>query len=282
MVVKRMLGLYLIFFTALSLHAQQAGTPLSEATQTKKAKLICLYSITPGYIEMTGSSPKGMLPEIMSSFATYVKKNHGIDVTYDYRPFKKDMPIADIFQTINRSGDGVFGLVFVFITDERKKTLTFSEPIFQSPSFLLTGNSVPTISSQSEIPTHLKGFTAYVNQGNFFEDKLKELKSKSLPDLKFSYFKTYGVTNIAETISKDKAMLYVDVSGLLYAMDNKLPFKNHKLLQFTTPMGIPLSPVNSWNDLFNKFLTSGYLKSTEFKKTVSDNLGYPTLSLLKI
>ena len=280
--LKKLIAVLLFLLIAPSMLAQQAGTSLSEAMQTKKAKLVCLYSITPGYIATADAGAKGMLPEIMSSFASYVKKNQGIDITYDYRPFKKDMPIAEIFESINKSGDGVFGLVFVFITEERKKTLTFSDPIFQSPSFLLTSNSVADITSQNDVANRLKGFTAYVNQGNFFEDKLKELKAKSLPDLKISYFKTYGVANISETIAKDKAMMYVDISGLLYAMDNKLPFKNHKLLQFTTPMGVTLSPQNTWRDLFNKFLTSGYLKSTEFKKTVSSNLGYPTLNLLKI
>jgi hypothetical protein len=282
--LKKILSLYTFVFVTSSLlaQAQHAGTSLAEAMQTKKAKLVCLYSVTPGYIVTADKGTKGMLPEIMTSFAAYVKKNHAIDVTYDYQSFKKDTPITEIFESINKSGDGVFGLVFVFITDERKKTLTFSEPIFQSPSFLLTANSVPDIPSQNDIASRLKGFTAYVNQGNFFEDKLKDLKSKSLPDLKIGYFKTYGVTNISETIAKDKAMLYVDISGLLYAIDKKLPFKNHKILQFTTPMGMTLSAQNSWKDVFNKFLTSGYLKSSEFKKNVSNNLGFPTLNLLKI
>jgi hypothetical protein len=280
--LKKMLPLCLLLFITGSLLAQPAGTSFSEAMQTKKAKLICRYSITPGYIVTADNGAQGMLPEMMTSFAAYVKKNHDIDVTYNYEPFKKDTRITEIFETVNKSGDGVFGLVLVFITDERKKTLTFSEPIFLSPSFLLTANTVGDIASQNEVATRLKGFTAYVNQGNFFEDKFKQLKSQSLPDLKISYFKTYSVANISETIIRDKAMLYVDVSGFLYAMDKKLPFKNHKILQFATPMGVTLAAQNSWKDVFNKFLTSGYLKSTEFKKNVSNNLGYATLNLLKI
>lgn len=280
--LKKMHPLCLLVLMTGSLMAQHAGTPFSEAMQTKKAKLVCLYSITPGYIVTADNGATGMLPEMMTSFAAYVKKNHNIDVTYDYVPFKKDTPIAEIFETINKSNDGTFGLVLAFITDERKKTLNFSEPIFMSPSFLITANTVGDIASQSDIATQLKGFTAYVNQGNFFENKFRELKSKSLPDLKIAYFKTYGVANISETIAKDKAMLYVDISGFLYAMDKKLPFKNHKLLQFTTPMAVTLAAQNSWKDVFNKFLTSGYLKGTEFKKNVSNNLGFATLNLLKI
>jgi hypothetical protein len=261
---------------------QYKGTSFAEAVKTKEAKLVCLFSETPGYIVSSGKGVKGMLPEMMTAFAGYVKKNNGIEVTYSYEPFKKNMPITEIFETVNKSQDGVFGLVFVFITAERKKTLNFSDPIFQSPSFLLTSNTVPEVTSQKEITEKLKGFTAYANQGNFFEDKFKELKAKSLPDLKIDHFQTYGVSNIGETIAKDKSMLYVDISGFLYAVDKKLPFRNHKFLQFTTPMGIQLSAQNSWEETFNKFLQSGFLKSGEFKKIVADNLGYPTLSLLKI
>jgi Ca2+-binding EF-hand superfamily protein len=53
-------------------------------------------------------------------------------------------------------------------------------------------------------------------------------------------------------------------------------------LQLSTPMGITLSKQSSWKDSFNKFLQSGFLKSNEFKKIVADNLGHPTLNLLKI
>jgi hypothetical protein len=275
--------LAIVFFLfALVGNAQTAGTSFAEANQTKKAKIICSYSETPGYITGDKGAAKGVLPEIMNSYAAYLKKNNNIDITLSYQPFKKDTPITQIFETVNNAGDGVFGLVFVFITDERKKTLNFSEPIFESPSFLITSNKVPDIASAKEVSDKLKGFTAYANQGNYFEDRFRELKSKSLPDLKIDYFKSYGVSNISETISKDKAMLYVDISGLLYVMDKKLPFKNHKVLQLSTPMGITLSKQNSWKDSFNKFLQDGFLKSSEFKKIIADNLGHPTLNLLKL
>jgi len=277
------LFLCLVFALSNVSFAQYEGTSFTEALKSKQAKLICLYSETPGYIESTGKEgAKGMLPAIMNSFAGHMQKKHGIRINYSYEAIKNNTPIPEIFGIVNNSHDGVFGLVFVFITDERKKLVTFSEPIFQSPSFLITANSVPDILSSNEIPEKLKGFTAYVNEGNFFEDRFKTLKTKSLPDLKISYFKSYGVSNISETIAKPKAMLYVDISGFLYAMKKKLPFKNHKLMQFTTPMGVPFSKPNTWKDEFNTFLQSGYLKSAEFKKIVADNLGYPTLNLLKI
>jgi len=275
----------ILFAWLMSNHAfaQYKGTSFAEATKTKKASIVCLFSETPGYIISDDKGgAKGMLPEMMNSFASYIKKNNDIDITYSYQPFKKNTAIGEIFKIVDAAQDGVFGLVFVFITDERKKTLTFSDAIFQSPSFLLTSNKVTEVVSEKEAPEKLKGFTAYANEGNFYEDKFKELKSKMLPDLKIEHFKTYGVANIGETIAKDKAMLYVDISGFLYAVDHKLPFRNHKVLQFTTPMGIQLSEQNTWKDAFNKFLASGYLKSGEFKKTVANNLGYPTLNLLRI
>jgi hypothetical protein len=282
--IKRVI-LFLVASIAIAFHCQGQvqGTSFTEASQTKKGKLVCRYSETPGYITAADKgTAKGMLPEIMTFYAAYLKKNNNINVSLVYEPFKKDTPITEIFENVNNSSDGVFGLVFVFITEERKKTLNFSSTIFESPSFLLTSNRAPELASPNDVKEKLQGYTAYANQGNYFEDKLRELKSKTLPDLKVEYFKTYGVSNISETIAKDKAMLYVDISGLLYAMDKKLPFKSHKVLQFSTPMGITLSKQNTWKDSFNKFLQSGFLKSNEFKKIVADNLGYPTLNLLKI
>ncbi len=263
-------------------YGQLAGTSFNEASKTKKAKIVCTYSETPGYITSAKDGPVGVLPEMMAAFAAHIKKNNDIDITYDYQPFRKDAPIAEIFDNVSRAGDGVFGLVFVFITEDRKKLLNLSAPVFESPSFLLTSNKAPDIGSQSEVKDKLKGYTGFVNKGNYFEDRLKDLRSKSLPDLKIDYFKGYTVDNISETISKDKALLYVDISGLLYAMEKKLPFKSHKLLQLSTPMGIILSKQNTWETAFNKFLQSGFLKSTEFKKIIADNLGYRTLNLLKL
>lgn len=266
-----------------NLLAQYSGTSFAEANQTKKANLVCVYSETPGYITSSDKDiPVGMLPEIMKSYAAYLKKNNGIDVTYSFQPFKKDTPINEIFDKVTTSKDGVFGLVFIFITEERKRTMNMSSSIFESPSFLLTSNTVPDIKSNSDVSSTLKGFTAYVNQGNFFEDRFKELKAKSLPDLKIAYFKSYNVSNISETLAKDKAMLYVDISGFLHASKNRLPFKSHKLLQLSTPMGIIFSKQSTWDDSFNKFLQSGFVKSTEFKKIVADNLGHHTFSLLKL
>jgi hypothetical protein len=218
----------------------------------------------------------------MNSYAAYLKKNHSIEVSYTFQSFKKDTPISEIFDKVTNSQDGVFGLVFIFITDERKKTMNMSSTIFESPSFLLTSSSVPDITSMDEVQTKLKDFTAYANQGNFFEDRFKELKAKSLPDLKIAYFKSYNVSNISETISKDKTMLYVDISGFLHASKSRLPFKSHKVLQLSTPMGILFSKKSTWDDSFNKFLQSGFVKSSEFRKIVADNLGLHTFNLLKI
>jgi hypothetical protein len=264
-------------------YSQFSGTSFAEASQTKKANLVCVYSETPGYITSSDKgSPVGMLPEIMKSYSASLKKNDGIEVTYSFQPFKKDTPINEIFDKVTASKDGVFGLVFIFITEERKRTMNMSSTIFESPSFLLTSNTVPDIASMNEVSTKLKGFTAYVNQGNFFEDRFKELKTKSLPDMKISYFSSYNANNISETIAKDKAMLYVDISGFLQASKSRLPFKSHKVLQLSTPMGIILSKKNTWNDSFNKFLQSGFTKSSEFRKIVADNLGLHVFNLLKI
>lgn len=271
------------FSTITKLLAQYAGTSFAEANQTKKANLVCVYSETPGYITSgEKKEPVGMLPEVMKSYASYLKKNYGIEVVYSFQAFKKDAPISEIFEKVTASKDGVFGLVFIFITAERKKTMNMSSTIFESPSFLLTSNTVPDVKSMEEVSARLKGFTAYVNQGNFFEDQFKELKAKSLPDLKIAYFKSYNVSNISETLAKDKAMLYVDISGFLHASKSRLPFKSHKLLQLSTPMGIIFSKQSTWDDSFNRFLQSGFVKSNEFKKIVADNLGPHTFDLLKL
>ena len=282
--LKTHLFLFISVITIIKSHAQFTGTSFAEATQTKKANLVCVYSETPGYITSSANKakPVGMLPEIMTSYAAYLKKNNNIEVSYSYQAFKKDTPIADIFDKVNNSQDGVFGLVFIFITDERKKTLNMSSTIFESPSFLLTSNTVPDIATAEEVPAKLKGFTAYVNQGNFFEDRFKELKAKSLPDMKIAYFNSYNANNISETIAKDKAMLYVDISGFLQASKSRLPFKSHKVLQLSTPMGIIFSKKSTWDDSFNKFLQSGFVRSTEFRKIVADNLGLHVFNLLKI
>lgn len=260
-----------------------AQTSFAEANRTKKAQFTCLFTETPGYIETRKDGKvAGMLPEIMSAFSAHLKMKFGIDAIVRYQALAKDTPINDIFSQVHKGEDGLFGMVFVFITEERKKLYSFSDPIFMSPSFLLTSTSTQEVTGQGDLASRLKGFTAYVNKGNYYEAKFLDLKAKSVPDLKIGYYDTYSAKNIAETLAKDKAMTYVDISGFLYAMENKIAFRNHKALQFTTPMGITLSKRSTWKEEFNNFLQSGFLKSTEFKKIITDNLGYPTLKLLGI
>jgi len=281
--IRNSLFLLVFVFVSFITNAQFAGTTYDQAMKTKKATLVCLYSETPGYItSVDGKAPVGVLPEIMNAFVKQQKATSGIDITLDYQSFKKDMPITEIFSTVTRSKDGVFGLVFIFMTEERKRTLNFSSPIFESPSFLLTKSNVPDLSSKKDASEKLKGFTAYANQGNYYHDRFTDMKATLLPDLKIDFFKTYSSTNITETVKKDNAMVYVDISGLLYTMDKKVPFKNHKELQIATPSGLILSENNSWKKPFNQFLQSGFLKSDEFKKIIADNLGYRTLNLLKL
>jgi ABC-type amino acid transport substrate-binding protein len=281
--IKYYLSVLLFLLIIVSATAQFSGTSFPEAQKTKKAKLVCLYSKTPGYISTDDQNKiKGLLPEIMNAFAGYLKKKHTIDANFQYEPFKNNTPLNDIFKTVNNANDGVIGLIFIFITEERKKTLNFSSSIFESPSYLITSNTVSDITSTKEIGEKLKGYTAYVNKGNLYEDRFNELKSKYIPDLKVDYLKTYGTSNITEILNKEKSVQYVDVSGLLYLVDNKIPMKNHKFLQLSIPMGIIFPQKNSWTAEFNIFLGSGFLKSSEFKKMVADNLGLPTMRMLKL
>lgn len=262
--------------------AQLSGTSLTEATRTNKATLTCPYSESPGYImSISKSAPQGLLPDIMAAFATYMKDKYGMDIQYTYQSVKPNTPLAQTLQNITTAGDGVFGLIFIFMTEERRKTLTFSSPIFNSPSFLLTSNSTPVITSVEEAATILKGHTAYTNQGNLYDSKFKELK-KSVPGLGIEYWQSYGTTNISPTLLKDKTLLYVDITGMLYATKNRLLFKNQKFFQFTMPMGIIFPQSTTWKKPFDEFLASGFLKSSQFKKIVANNLGYPTLQFLQL
>jgi hypothetical protein len=273
-----------IFLFAVSIAGfSQNATSYADAVKSKKGTIICQYSETPGYITTNEKGAvSGLLPDIMNSYALHVKEKEGIDLKVSFVPVRKNSPITEIFSNVSNAGDGIFGLVFIFLTEERKKTLNVSSPIFESPTFLLTPQSAPEVTSDKEIAEKLKGYTAYVNKGNFYEDKFRELKGKHLPDMKLEYFQTYGVSNISETLNKEKSMQYVDISGYLHSIKNNLPFKNQKHLQFYTPMGIFFSKKNTWDDSFNKFLQSGYLQGVKFKKSIADNLGTPTLKFLKI
>jgi hypothetical protein len=264
-------------------HAQFSGTSFADAQKSKKAALVCLYSLTPGYIERGNDGvAKGLLPEIMKAFASYEKKKNSIEISYQYEPVKNNTPMNEIFKAVHTSDDGVIGLIFVFITEDRKKNYNFSSTIFESPSFLITPSNVADITSEEDARTKLKGFTAYVNKGNFYEDRFKDLKSKYVPDLKIEYLKTYSATNSVDVLGKEKSAQYVDISGLLYLLDNKIAMKNQKALQFSIPMGITFSAKSSWITEFNTFLADGFLKGSDFKKIVADNLGVATMRMLKL
>ncbi|MFN9501096.1 MAG: transporter substrate-binding domain-containing protein, partial [Chryseotalea sp.] len=132
-----------------------------EKVKTQGGTLTVVYCEQPGLIykdEATGKM-KGVCADILDDFSAFVNKNYGKTITINYalkeQTFSKFLQIAQ--QTSN-----IMGISNVTITDERKKTMKFTPAFMSNLVVLLTHKNAPSISSLSQIPTSLNGYTAKV------------------------------------------------------------------------------------------------------------------------
>lgn len=282
----RKLSLLLILSIAsLSFATAQglSGDSWASTKAKKSGKVTVTYTHAPKFAEVIGGQRKGLCFDIMKDFVAYVKTQHGVNLTIDYKDLTDAHDFDQFLNTVKVSKGGVFGLGDVTITQARKKTYNFSNPYFSNVAILATNNSVPTLSSMANISKEFAGKTALVQNGTTHEDRVKVIKAKYFPSMVIETTKGFDEAN--KIVAKDpNYFTYIDFSTYLDVVSKRIPLKRHEVGdQKEEDFGFLMPKSSDWAPVFNEFLAAngGYIKSVEYRKILADNLGSHVLKLME-
>lgn len=277
--LKNLVVAGLLFST--SLQAQIAGDTFLSSRSSKSANVTYVFNNATAFAKRDEQGKvSGVLVDLMGEFETYVLEEHGISMKVDFVEIEQ-ANFAKFLSSVETSKGGVFGLSNASITEERKKRLLFSPPFIKNITVLVTHNSVPTLASLREIGVEFNEMKAYSVTSSIYLAKLEELKSSFFPNMEIELYKS-GL-GVIEALAKEReAFAVIDLLYYLDFLKKGYPIKRHKSGdEVGDEFGIVMPKSNDWAPVLEEFLNSGFLKSPEYRKIVSDHLGKSAIRLIE-
>lgn len=278
---KHALSLVLILLSNTSAFAQLSGTTYAEAQKTKTAVWAFTYTETPSFSsKQPNGSIQGVVVEVMKKFAEYVQQTEGIKVTYEFKG-KDPSDFKAFLEEIKAAHGGVFGLGNITITEARKKEYNFSPPYIKNISLLCTHKDVPTLESLDKASTAFANFKGVAVAGSTNEKAVLNLKAKYIPTAVIQ--RVESNQEAVDAIIKDKkAFTNTDFTFYLNAQRQGIPIKRHPVGdESTEEFGIIMPKSNDWVPLINKFLTTEFLKSPDYRKMLFTHIGANGVKLME-
>lgn len=268
-----------LVFGCLESSAQLKGDSFAEAKAKGTANIMFTYVETPGFAAKEGAQVGGFCIELMNEFGKWLKKEEGIEL----KPVYHDRDSRDFIRFMNgmkKSSGGVFGLGTFTITEERKNTYTFSPPYITNVAVLITNKNVPNLRSMEEIPTAFKEMTIVTVKGSLNEKRLLQIKENYFPQAQVKYVGSFGEV-LDELATNEKAFTELDFTFYIDALKQRMPVKRHPVGdEATEGMGIIMPKNSDWGLVMDRFMNSGFMGSTEYRKMIADHLGQHALKLL--
>ncbi|MEL6535313.1 MAG: transporter substrate-binding domain-containing protein [Bacteroidota bacterium] len=260
--------------------SQDVGPTFAQAQASKSAEVTCLFTHTPGFVvQNENGRMEGILVDLLTEFQSYVKTRRGIALTFKFERVPNDN-FQELMERVKASEGAVLGVSNITITEERQNVYDFSTPYISNISVLISHPSVPEVTNLGEISRAFAGKTAYAAPGTTHENRLLRYQREYLPNMQI-------VPMMYETVILDKvaadpnAFASTDFIFYANALKNNIRVKRHPAGDGESEQfGLALSKNNDWTAMMNEFLNSGYLKSSGYRKRISDHLGYHALSLL--
>lgn len=261
--------------------AQISGDTFEEASQRKSATVTYIYNNATAFAkENEKGEVSGVLVDLMEEFESYVKTTYGIVMNVRFEEVEQANFAKFLTSTETASG-GVFGLSNASITEERARRLRFSPPFIKNITVLVTNNSVPTLEKLDDIDVNFAGMKAFSVTSSIYLAKLEKIKSNFYPDMEIELYKS-GL-GVIEALAKDeKAFAVIDLLYYLDFFQKGYPIKRHRTGdEAGDEFGIVMPKNNDWEPILADFFNSGFLKSPEYRKIVSDHLGKSAMRLIE-
>ncbi|MDX2304272.1 MAG: transporter substrate-binding domain-containing protein [Microscillaceae bacterium] len=252
------------------------------AAQSKKSGLLILtYIKTPGLsFKDSYGNLDGVCFDIVKEFILYVKKTYGVQLQAKVMPESQDF--NKFMEDIKTAKGGVFGLGNITITPEREQIYDFTPSFINNLTFLITHNSVPTLSSIQYIGSQFKGMRAYTVKSSTNEKFILDVKQKYFPQLEIIYVPNSGVA-LTKVASDNRSFTCLDFNYYAEALKFNSPIKRHPDGDNSTEkLGIIMPNNNDWKPIWDQFMHENrFTKSFEYRQILINHLGISAVKALE-
>lgn len=261
--------------------AQITGDSFKSAKDSKTATVTYVYNNATAFAkEDEQGEVSGVLVDLMKEFESYVSRTYGVSVTVKFEEIEQ-ANFSKFLSSVETAKGGVFGLSNASITAERKQRLLFSPPFIKNITVLVTHNSVPTLQKMEDVGVQFANMKAFSVTSSIYLAKLEKIQNAYYPEMEIELYKS-GL-GVIEALAKDKeAFAVIDLLYYLGFLQKGYPIKRHKIGDESgDEFGIVMPKSNDWAPVLKDFFDSGFLKSPEYRKIVSDHLGKSAMRLIE-
>ena len=268
-----------LWIGSISVYGQLKGDRFESAVETKTARLIYVYANVEGF-STKGLDGKlsGLYIEMIDAFESFLLDHYGIVAKGSYHNVGGSA-LQPFLSAVKDGAGGVFGVNTVSINEERKEYVKFSQGVLNNISILITHRNIPPINSMDRIGAEFEDLIAYTVKGSTYHNRLLSLKKQKFQGLEIAFVPSdYDI--VEGVLSNERSFAFIDISYYLEYLRAKKPIKRHPVGDLPGDQYGVVMPMNSdWNIVFDEFLDD-YLRSNEYKKAVTRNLGSGALRML--
>ena len=261
--------------------AQMSGTTYGQAKTSGSGVLSFTYMETPGFAARNPQTGQveGLCIDILDDFVAYVKEQEGISLTYQYKGKDPNDFNAFLSEVQNGRG-GVIGLGNITITAARQQQYRFTPAFINNVTLMVTNQSAPNLTDLGSIRSQWNGMKAYAVEGSTNAANLVAIKKQYWPEMEII---TLGSSpEVLEAVVKDsRSFTNLDLTYFMAATRAGEPIKRHVMGDMAPEeFGLLMPKGSDWGPVWDRFLTSQYKNSSEFKQKISKHLGATALNLL--
>jgi ABC-type amino acid transport substrate-binding protein len=268
-----------LIFGGFSANAQLKGDSFADAKSTGSANVMFTFVETPGFVAKEGAEVKGFCVDLMNEFGNWLQREEGITLKPVFNDKNaKNFPV--LMDELKGGRGGVFGLGTFTITEERKNSYAFSPPFINNITILMTNKNVPNLNSLEEISEGFNGMTMVTVKGSLHERRLLKIKEEHFPAVQVKYVGSFNDV-LQELIEDEKAFTELDFTYYLASLKSRISVKRHPVGDGTAEeFGIIMPKNSDWAPVMARFMNSGFMESTEYRKLIANHLGQHALKLL--
>jgi hypothetical protein len=268
----------LIFIVEVGACQKLQGDSWGKVKAKGKGVLTIIYFEEPGLIYEVNGRLTGLCEDVIEDFVVFVKKKYNKDITLNYAAKE---PVFSNFLKIVQNTNDILGVTNVTITEERKKILKFTPSFMSNPVVMITHKDAPLVSSVSEIPTKLAGYSAEMINGSTHIKHIEKIKQEVAPNLSITYGSSGGEI-IKKIASNPKLFTVLDLTEYINAVRKQLPVKKQNIsFGASEQLAFIMSKGSDWDEVWKEFLTEDYRRSVKYRKNIAENLGANFLNLVK-
>jgi ABC-type amino acid transport substrate-binding protein len=241
----------------------------SKAKANGKGKLVCLWNEAYGIVYKKEEKVKGVSVDILNDFIAFAKTKYNVTISLE---FIEEKSFSNFLEKIEKTS-GILGVSSVSITEERKKIFLFTPHFLTNPNVLITNRSALSLTKLEDLSTVYKSYKVTVVEGSIHDLYAKKLKEKYYPSLVIEYAPSSRI--IFEEMGKNNNMFtIIDFGEYLGAYRGKKDLVRQNVeLGFVDKMGFIMNKKSDWGGVWNEFLTDDYRKSSNYRKSIQENLG---------